>query len=97
VIARFETEPPLGTRILLDDQVYELIEAEPYIRKTDGQPTRLLHWGTACPETGCGHPMRVTSGLMVAELQRRCAAHRLITKPVNGKRCRRVQIRIELP
>lgn len=97
MIAKFVTEPPLGTRILLDDQVYELVEAEPYVRKTDGRPTYLLHWETACPAKDCGRPMRVTSGMLIAGLQRRCEAHRLHTKPVKGKRGRRVQIRIELP
>lgn len=97
MIAQFGTEPPLGTRILLDDQSYELVEAEPYVRKTDGKPTCLLHWETICPTKGCGQPMRVTSGLSIAGLQRRCEEHRLHTKPVKGKRGRRVQIRIELP
>jgi len=97
MIALFATEPPIGTRIVLDDQVYELVQAEPYTRKTDGKASHLLHWDTACPTDGCGKPLRVLSGMSITSLQRRCEDHRVLTKPVKGKRGRRVKIRIEMP
>ena len=95
--AVFVTEPPLGTRIFLDDQIYELVEVQPYTRKTDGQPTRLLAWETSCPAAGCGDTFRVRSGLTVTSLARRCEAHREIARPVKGKRGCKVRVRVELP
>lgn len=97
MMAVFAVEPPLGTRILLDDQVYDLVAAEPYTRKTDGQPSRLLVWDTTCPAAGCGESFRAMSGLTVTSLARRCETHREVARPVKGKRGRKVRVRVELP
>ena len=97
MIAQFVTEPPLGTRILLDDQSYDLVAAEPYTRKTDGKPSSLLTWESCCPQPGCGEPFREKSGLAVSSLRRRCEAHRAGMKPVKGRRGRKIKVRVELP
>ena len=100
MMAVFAVEPPLGTRILLDDQAYELVEAEPYTRKTDGRPSRLLVWETSCAADGCGASFRTKTGMTVTSLNRRCEGHRftaLRSKPVNGRRGRKVRVRVELP
>jgi len=96
MMAVFAAEPPLGTRILLDEQVYELVAVEPYTRKSDGKPSRLLVWETSCPAAGCGETFRPKSGLTVTSLARRCDAHREVSRPVKGKRGRKVRVRVEL-
>jgi hypothetical protein len=100
MIALFATEPPLGTRILLDDQAYELVDVQPYTRKSDGRPTRLLTWETCCPTTGCDTSFRVHTGLTVSALSRRCEDHRFTAvrfKPVKGRRGRKVRVQVEFP
>ena len=100
MLALFASEPPLGTRILLDEQVYELVDSEPYTRKSDGKPSRLLIWETCCPTQGCETTFRVTTGCSVTTLNRRCEGHRftaLRSKPVKGRRGRKVRVRVELP
>ncbi len=100
MIALFATEPPLGTRLLLDEQAYELVATEPYTRKTDGKPTRLLLWETCCATDGCDVSFRATTGMAVSSLNRRCEGHRFTAvraKPVKGRRGRKVRVRVELP
>ena len=97
MITVFADDPPLGTRITLDDQPYELVDIEPYIRKLDGARSRLLIWETICPAAGCGDSFRVITGLSIRYLQRRCETHKRSLKPVKGRRGRKVRARIELP
>lgn len=94
-IVVFSRAPALGTVVTLDEQRYELIGAEPYVRKTDGQNSTLLEWETTCPTPGCAESYRCSSGLVVTYLPRRCAVHRNPLKPVKGKRGRKVRVEIE--
>lgn len=93
----FSVSPALGTRIFLDDQVYCLVAAEPYTRTTDGRLTSLLTWETVCPTAGCGSRFQAMSGLTITSLIRRCGSHRSLTKPVRGRRNRKVRVRVQLP
>jgi hypothetical protein len=96
LIAHFDAEPALGTTIALDDQCYELVDAEPYVRKSDGVRTRLLVWETACPVPGCSASFRVRSGLHITSLRRRCDDHALATKLVKGRRGRRIKVKVDV-
>lgn len=96
IITVFAAEPAVGTTILLDEQAYELIAAEPYTRKTDGKVSRLLTWQTVCPVDGCDAAFQVQSGLSITSLRRRCEQHAEARTLVKGRRGRRVQVRVEL-
>ena len=87
----FDRPPTLGTVLMLDDQPYELIEAEEHRRK-DGSPTTLLTWLTTCPT--CEQPFEVKSGLVCKAMNRRCDEHRKTGKPVKGRRSRSVRVRV---
>jgi hypothetical protein len=95
MITIFETEPPLGSRILLDDQAYELVGSEPYRRKSDGVMSRVLTWETLCPVDGCGASFRVQTGLSIKSLCRRCVEHKDPTSAVGRPGCK-VVVRVEL-
>ena len=95
MITSFTTDPALGARILLDEQVYTLVDSQPYTRKLGGGPSLLLTWETTCPEVGCGEQFRVTSGRTIAWLQRRCDAHKRGARAVKGRRSRKVRVRVE--
>lgn len=94
-IVSFTGEPPLGVIVRLDEQAFELVAAEPYTRQTDGMPSALLTWETACPV--CGEPFRCASGMKVTSLTRRCERHRNKSKPVKGKRGRKVCVAVTFP
>jgi hypothetical protein len=96
IITVFAEEPPIGTRIMLDDQAYELVGSEPYTRKTDGAASRLLTWETTCPVEGCLASFRAQSGLSITWLRRRCDQHANALTLVQGRRGRRVRVRVEL-
>jgi hypothetical protein len=91
---QFQAAPDLGTTVRLDEQVYELRETKPHVRK-DGAPTRLLVWESTCP--GCGSSFVVTTGLSTKSLNRRCGACRKPLKIVKGRRGRRVKIVVQEP
>lgn len=91
----FASKPPIGTVIMLDDQGYELIEAEPY-RRLDGAPSWLLRWSTSCPD--CGTEFQQSSGLVSHAFNRRCTdCRKLKRRPVKGRRGRRLKIRVIYP
>lgn len=46
-----------------DGRVFEFIGDEPYTRKTDGQPSRLLIWLGTCRQ--CGKPYRVKTPMSI--------------------------------
>jgi hypothetical protein len=94
-IVTFADEPPLGVIVRLDDQIFELVAAEPYTRKTDGAASWLITWESACPK--CGEPFRCTSGRVVTTMTRRCGLHRMGSKPVKGKRGRKVRVQVTFP
>ena len=94
MIHDFMKAPSLGTTLCLDEQSYELVAAEPYTRRTDGVQTVLLDWEAACPVDGCGTVFRCSTGLRVNYLPRRCEEHRNFTRPVKGKRGRRVKVKL---
>lgn len=94
MIFSFLSPPPHGTVVMLDEQAYELSAIEPYTRK-DGAASSLLRWDTACPVCGVG--FSVTTGLSARELTRRCLDHRKPSKPVKGKRSRRLNVQIIEP
>lgn len=65
--------PAIGLEILLDDQVYTLVEHRPYTRK-DGAETVLLVWRAACPVCGVAfEQVRHSKGWPD---QRRCDEHK---------------------
>ena len=97
VLAQLEPETQIGTILWIDDQPYELLENEPYIRLTDGQQSRLLLWETSCPSKNCGTTFRTKSGLTIAGLRRRCDNHLGVRSPVKGRRGRTVNVRVEPP
>lgn len=83
---RFVDEPAIGTVLMADGQRYQLVRVEPYERKTDGMPSRLLTWAGHCAD--CGDPIEVQSGLVVSTLTRRCELHKAALKPVRVGRGR---------
>lgn len=80
----FKSIPQIGTRIMLDDQAYQLAASEPYRRK-DGSASHLLVWHTECPK--CSQGFMLKTGLVSVALNRRCEVCRKRTRsPVSGKR-----------
>lgn len=77
---RFVDEPAVGTMLMADGQRFDLVRVEPYERKTDGMPSRLLTWAGRCAD--CGEPIEVQSGLIVSGLRRRCDLHKAPLRPV---------------
>jgi hypothetical protein len=75
----FPDTPPLGVKLILGRQEFELIEARPYVR-IDGAGSNILVWQTCCPD--CGEQFTVTTGRRGAFAQRRCLAHRKPLKRV---------------
>lgn len=91
----FRSVPDLGTIIRLDEQEYELREAEP-TRRQDGSPTTLLHWSTVCPD--CRAEFEVITGLVSSALPRRCRICRVKrTRPIKGRRGRKVKVVVVSP
>jgi hypothetical protein len=88
----FVSAPSIGFGLLLDDQRYELVQVEPYIRR-DGARSAILTWQSECPR--CGNQFTVTSGLVAKALNRRCVHCRKIAyRPVSGKkRSEKVRVR----
>ena len=86
---------PIGTRLSLDDQGYELVELRP-MRRADGAMTNLFVWRTDCPEC-CGSFECVTAGVSKAP-SRRCGECRQPQggRPI-GKPFKRVAAVLYLP
>jgi hypothetical protein len=53
---------------------YRLVEMEPYERKSDGQPSVLFRWLTACYD--CEASFTFITGRSIKSLPRRCLRHR---------------------
>lgn len=76
--------PPVGFKISLDGQDFHLVEVGPHTR-TDGSPSFLLTWKTACPS--CGDGFTIVGGMSFgAPDRRRCTACRQPGKPVRKER-----------
>jgi len=87
----FSKAPAIGTVVLLDRQVFELVELKPHTRK-DGGTMELLVWQSGC--ASCGTEFVTSSPLRTNGLTRRCAECRKPGKPVRGKRGRRVAVKV---
>ena len=96
VLADIPPDAAAGTLMRVDDQDYELVENEPYTRRSDGQGSRLLTWETRCPVAGCGEGFRLQSGPRISGLRRRCNQHIGQLRPVKGRRGRKMKIKVEL-
>lgn len=71
----FPSPPPIETVVNVNDQVFELIGAEPYIRKADGVLSFVLTWHSEC--NTCGESYTTGSGLKVPNMVRNCDQHRM--------------------
>lgn len=76
----FADAPPIGTVHEKFGQQYELVAVRPYTRK-DGAPSSLLTWRTNCAK--CGESFRITAGLKMRSLNRRCYEHADPHKPAS--------------
>ncbi|EJU14950.1 hypothetical protein LH128_01202 [Sphingomonas sp. LH128] len=90
----FESEPPLGTVVMLDDQAFTLTALVPHTRR-DGTATTLLRWRAPCAE--CGAEFECTSPMATSGLTRRCITHSKAGRPVSGKMRQKVQVSIIEP
>lgn len=68
----FKCTPKLGRKVVIENQVYRLIDTGIHRRK-DGCYLARLTWQSECPT--CGEPFTVTSGLSALTLNRRCPRH----------------------
>lgn len=84
----FTSPPPIGFTYTKWANHYELLSAEPYVRKTDGQQSTLLVWRSHCSD--CGAEFTTSTPLVFASQVRRCKMHRQRHKP-STKEARKAQ------
>lgn len=64
-----------GDRIVYDEQAYECVGFEPYIRK-DGEQIELLVWTSECVTCGAPFRMRIARSILKPGFTRRCPEHK---------------------
>lgn len=75
---------PIGHIFTHYGKPYELVEIEPYMRKSDGKPTMLYHFVGECRHPDCAVPLRIKMG--AASVGKNpsgtaCAEHKYWTTP----------------
>lgn len=73
ILATFAHPPAIGTALMFEGQVFELVSAQPHTRK-DGAETVLLTWRATC--LNCPAIFETVTGLQVQLQRRRCEQHK---------------------
>jgi hypothetical protein len=68
---RIEVFGPVGTKVRIDGQEYELVRTEPHLWKTGATMSAI--WTSHCAD--CGAPIVATTPLGSLGLRRRCEQH----------------------